>query len=370
MDKTGSKLTERAGEPFYETRRRVATALDVARRAEVSRATVSRCFTPGAPVNPHTKSRVLSVARELGYEPNLLGRMLNKQESRIVAVLTSDFENPFQPALLQTFTENLLAEGLIPLLMKTASADEPADELIQLALSYRVAAIVVTVLSPSDSIIRRCFDAEIPLILLNRVAEDSRAISVCSDLRSGGARAADILIEGGHTRIAMITGRQGTWTNSMRRGGFSNRLDELGVDVIGQESGNYTYEGGCAAARTILAKAARIDAIYACNDAMAFGAMDVIRQHGKKHIPDDVAVIGFDDVPMARWGAYRLSTIHQPVNRLIEHTRQILMRPDHGLALSRKVFFYKGRFIQRGSTRPVELHSDDVDERLWQQQET
>ena len=135
--------------PRSQARRAIATSLEVARAAGVSRATVSRCFTGDGLVRASTRDHVLSVAAALGYSPNLLARMLNKRESDIVAVLTADFRNPFQPALIEALTEGLCTDGLIPLLLKANSVDERADRLIQLALSYRVSAIIVTVLSAS-----------------------------------------------------------------------------------------------------------------------------------------------------------------------------------------------------------------------------
>ncbi|MCB1341031.1 MAG: LacI family DNA-binding transcriptional regulator [Pseudooceanicola sp.] len=332
-----------------------ASSADVAALAGVSRATVSRCFTDAATVKSDTRERVLNAARTLGYEPNLLARMLNKQESDIVAVLTSDFANPFQPALMESLTGQLRAEGLIPLLLKGVSSTESADELIQLALSYRVAAIVVTVLNASRRMIARCFEAKVPLIFLNRVAEDTPAISVCSNSRSGARRVAEVLVEGGTTRIGMISGQTGSWTNSMRRGGFRQRLDELGYDVVGHIQGDFSYESGHAAALRLLADSPRIDAIYACNDAMAFGAMDAIRIERGARVPEDVAVIGFDDVPVAAWGAYRLTTIQQPVAPMVDETIRILKQPDRGLSMSERVVLFDGHLVQRNTTRPVAL---------------
>lgn len=342
---------------------RRASSADVAALANVSRATVSRCFSEGATVRAETRERVLRAAQQLGYEPNLLARMLNKQESSIVAVLTSDFANPFQPALMEALTGSLRAAGLTPLLLKADSVYESADTLIQLALSYRVAAIVVTVLNASERMISRCFETKVPLIFLNRIAEDTPAISVCSNSRSGAFRIAEILVEGNTTRIGMITGQLGSWTNSMRRGGFRQRLDELGYDVLASVQGDFSYRGGHRATTELLDGYPSIDAIYACNDAMAFGALDAIRTMRGRRVPDDIAVVGFDDVPMAAWGAYRLTTIRQPVERMVEETCRILLRPDGGLGLSGQVFLHDGCLIQRATTRPVALREGEIDER-------
>ena len=341
--------------------RAIVTSLEVAQAAGVSRATVSRCFTGDGLVRASTRDHVLSVAAALGYSPNLLARMLNKRESDIVAVLTADFRNPFQPALMEALTEGLCTDGLIPLLLKASSVDERADRLIQLALSYRVSAIIITVLSASPAVIKRCIDSHVPVIFLNRLVEDSAAICVATDSERGASRIAEVLVQGGNSRIAMITGKTGTWTNSMRRSGFRRRLDELGFDVMASQPGEFTYDGGLEAASSLLASYSRLDAIYACNDAMAFGALDAIRRFPSRSVPDDIAVIGFDDVPLSAWGAYRLSTIRQPIGSLIEHVRYILRRDDKGLGLAGETFLHEGCFVQRATTKPVRLRAGDID---------
>ena len=349
--------------PTVGAGRRVVTSLDVSRAAGVSRATVSRCFTDGALVRGSTRERVLSVAEALSYRPNLLARMLNKQESSIVAVITADFHNPFQPALMEALTESLGAQDLVPLLLKSGSVDQSADELVELALSYRVSAIIVTVLAASRAVIRRCTDRGVPILFLNRAVEDTAAICVCSDVAGGAARAAEVLVEGGASRIGVITGRTGrtgTWTHSARRNGFTARLKSLGLDPVMTQPGDFSYESGCLATTALLAGCPGLDAIYACNDAMALGALDTIRLTSPHRVPGDIAVIGFDDVPISAWAAYQLSTIHQPVDLLIGHVRQILDRPDRGLALAGQSAAYPCRFIQRATTRPVRLRPADT----------
>lgn len=341
--------------------RHKATSADVARLAGVSRATVSRCFSEADTVRKDTRDRVMQAARDLGYEPNQLARMLQTRTSDMVAVLTADFANPFQPALLEALSGGLAGMGKMPLLLKAELTPDAADELVQVALAYRVAAVVVTVLPVSDLAIRRCVEAETPLILLNRVAEDSQAISVCGDLQAGARRAADVLADGGHRRISMITGRARHWTTRMRRGGFSHRLDEHGIDLLAQTSGDYTYSGGFEAALQIMEAFPQTDAIYACNDAMACGAMDALRSRLGRRVPDDVAVLGFDNVPVAGWAGYGLSTIHQPINRLIGKVCELLETPDRGLSQAGTVMLEGCRFVQRGSTRPVPLQPGDID---------
>jgi DNA-binding LacI/PurR family transcriptional regulator len=342
--------------------RKKVSSLDVALRAGVSRATVSRCFSEGANVKQSTRKRVLNAARDLGYEPNLLARMLNKQESQIVAVITSDFENPFQPLLVEKLSEGIADIGFTPLFLKSNSVHESADELIQLALSYRVAAIVVTVLNASHEIITKCFASQVPLIFLNRVKDDSDAISICSDVEAGACRLAEVLAETGAKRIGMLTGRLDSWTNSMRRRGFRNRLDELGGDISASARGDFTYHGGLRASLRMIAKDPKIDAIYAGNDAMAFGALDALRRLGSYRVPDTMSVVGIDDVPMASWDAYRLSTFRQPVTELIEKAKTVLASADRGLGLAGQVFLFDGTFVQRTTTRKVSLQSGEVDD--------
>ena len=361
--KQTSPFVDSDTQPVTSPVRRAVTSLDVSRAAGVSRPTVSRCFTQGALVRKSTRDHVLSVAEALGYRPNLLARMLNKQESNIVAVVTADFQNPFQPALMEALTESLRAQGLVPLLLKSGSIDESADELVELALSYRVSAIIVTVLAASRAVIRRCVDNDVPILFLNRIVDDTAAICVCSDVEGGAARAADVLVEGGASRIAMITGKTGAWSHSIRRGGFVARLHALGLEALAVEPGDFSYESGCRATASLLARNLDLEAIYACNDAMALGALDTIRLTSAHSVPGDIAVIGFDDVPISAWAAYRLSTIHQPVDALIGHIRQILDRPDRGLGLAGQTVVYPCRFIQRATTQPVARNAGETEQR-------
>lgn len=349
------------GQPARKTAVTLATSLDVAQATGVSRATVSRCFTPGSSVRQGTRVRVLRAAQALGYEPNLLARMLNKQESNIVAVVTADFHNPFQPALMEALVERLRASGLVPLLLKAGHVDEPADELMQLAMSYRVSAIIVTVVAASPAMIRRCVESGTPVLFLNRVPEDTVAVSVCADVEQGAARLAEVLVEAGRTRIGMITGRTGTWTNAARRGGFRQRLDMLGFDLVGLEPGDFTYEGGRRAAAALLAKSPRLNAIYACNDTMAFGALDAIRLTAGRSVPDDIAVVGFDDVPISDWDGFKLSTFRQPIGELVDHACAILARPDRGLDLAGQTFFHACTFVQRLTTPAIHLAVGEID---------
>ena len=178
-----------------------------------------------------------------------------------------------------------------------------------------------------------------------------------------GARkpAAEVLVEGGASRIAIVSGRIGNWANSVRRGAFRQRLDALGLDAVATEPGDFTYEGGKRAAAAILKGAPRVDAIYACNDAMAFGALDVIRGAGGR-VPDDIAVVGFDDVPIAAWDAYRLSTVRQPVDVLVRHVCEILRRPEGPLGLIGRSFLHGGDFVHRATTHPVALRPGEIEE--------
>lgn len=167
-------------------------------------------------------------------------------------------------------------------------------------------------------------------------------------------------MEGSASRIAVITGKTGTWTHSIRRSGFTTRLQALGLQPVTIEPGDFSYESGCRATAAILAGSPGLDAIYACNDAMALGALDTIRLTSRRRVPDDIAVIGFDDVPIAAWASYRLSTIHPPVDLLIGHVRRILDRPDRGLALAGQSVAYPCRFIERATTRSIKPQAADT----------
>jgi DNA-binding LacI/PurR family transcriptional regulator len=304
------------------------TSIDVARLAEVSQSAVSRSFTPGASVSDGTRSKVMEAARKLGYRPNAHARSLITKRSRIIGLVLSYLENLFYPVALEQLAKRLQRDGYHVLLFVTDTQN--ADELVNEILQYHVDGIVLA---------QRCADAAIPVVLFNRVmaAGGPGAVSTVSSVRSdnvaGGRAVARHLAQTGHQRVAYIAGHEESSTNLERERGFRDGLAERGLRIWARGVGNYDFEQARAAARLMFkAGAERPDAVFVASDHMAFGVMDVLRFELSLRIPQDVSVVGFDNVPQASWGSYRLTTVEQPVVPMIEATVGLLqkyLRDDH-----------------------------------------
>ncbi|MEZ5649427.1 MAG: LacI family DNA-binding transcriptional regulator [Burkholderiaceae bacterium] len=325
------------------------TSEDVANLAQVSQSAVSRTFTPGASVSPKTRDKVLKAARELGYRPNALARAVISGKSRLIAVLVAYLDNHFYPIVLENLSRRLQREGYQILLLMTEPGRQ--DEVVQQILQYQVQGIVMASATLSSTLARECAQTGIPVVLFNRYVPSSPASSVTSDNFGGGRMLADLLARAGHERIAFIAGDENASTNRDREAGFYQGLAEAGMTVWTRVLGGYTFEGAARATRELFAGVETPDAIFAANDHMAFSVIDVLRGELGLRVPDDVSVVGFDDVPEASWHGYDLTTVAQSSNDMIEATVSILLEQIEKSAVRRRASVLPCRLIVRGSAR-------------------
>ena len=164
------------------------------------------------------------------------------------------------------------------------------------------------------------------MVLLNRVQRDIRITAVACDNYGGGRDVGQRLLERGSRRIGFIGGIANTSTHAERARGIRDALAEGGAAIHAQAGGNFNYPDAYAAAVTLLSAADRPDAVFCCNDIMALAMVDAARERGMS-VPDDVAVVGFDDIPMASWTSYRLTTIRQPVERMVREALDLIDGP-------------------------------------------
>ena len=188
-----------------------------------------------------------------------------------------------------------------------------------------------------------------PVVLFNRYASDASSSAVCCDNRSGGRLVADHLLSLNHERYAYIAGRENTSTNRDRELGYTARLEAAGF-AVRRETGNFTYEAGFAAMERLLNGSDAPDAVFCANDITAIGAIDAARELGV-NVGQQVSVIGFDDIPMASWSAYKLTTVRQPVAAMIASSLEILIGAIEGQVLGSNLRFIPGSLIERGSVR-------------------
>jgi DNA-binding LacI/PurR family transcriptional regulator len=300
-----------------------ATSIDVARLAGVSQSTVSRTFSGnGGKVSPETQKKVLTAARELGYTPNVIAKSLSTQRTSIVGIVMADITSPFYPYVLELFITELQKIGRQVLLF-TAGPHQEVDDTLPLVLQYRVDALIITSATLSSEMADKCAWEGTPVILFNRYVPGANASAVSCDNVAGGRLVADLFLDAGHTRPAYIAGVKNASTNIDREKGFIGRLKERGLTEWLREQGAYTYESGYECARRLLQRDDPPDAIFCANDITALGAIDAARDL-QVRIPEDVSIVGFDDIPAASWSAYSLTTIRQPVDQMVAATLEIL----------------------------------------------
>lgn len=335
--------------PDLKTSDRV-TAQDVARLAGVSQSAVSRVFTPGASASKATIAKVRAAADKLGYRPNVLARSLITGRTHMIGLVVAYLENQFYPVALELLSRALQANGYHVLIFMASNSTEGVSEVMEELLDYQVDGIITASVAMTNDLTARCNAAGIPVVMFNRGQADPRLSEVTSDNIAGGHAAASYLIATGHRRIAHIMGWQGASTGRDRAQGFQNALADAGMTPVAMIDGMFSRETAAAATRELFGGSSRPDAVFVGNDHMAFAVMDVLRFELGLNVPGDVSVVGYDDVPLAAWLAYDLTTIRQPVNRMVQATVDLMLHQIEGEHAAHKIKI-DGALIRRGSVR-------------------
>jgi DNA-binding LacI/PurR family transcriptional regulator len=302
---------------------RFVSAQAVAERAGVSRSAVSRAFTPGASIAPETLARVHEAAAALGYQVNDLARGLLANRSLLVGLVTSDADSPFRAQMIAALSQALIERGNVPAIINIGTTVEDMANASRQLLRYRAEATVFLSGSPPESMVELTRQNGQPLILINR-AETGLDSVHCDDM-DGAQQAFEALSLTGASRFAVINKEYPSPSLAAREQAFAGFAVASGFKPGIVRAGHSDYDGGREAARRLLASGSSPDALFCVNDLMAFGALDHLREAGLR-VPHDVSVIGFDDVPIAAWASYRLTTLRQDPHRIAKEVVSILDR--------------------------------------------
>lgn len=328
------------------------TSQDVARLAGVSQSAVSRVFTPGTSVSKKTAEKVRAAAEELGYRPNILARSLITGRSRVIGLVVAYLENYFYPEVVERLSAELQKEGYhVLVFISSLSSTETVDKVAQEILDYQVDGIVLASASMSSTLAARCLATGVPVVLFNRMQDDPSFSAVTTDNRAGGRALADLLVSAGHRSFGYIAGYEQASTQRDREQGFREGLAAAGFSLMAREVGNFVFEQAQDATRRMFSQPDRPEAVFVGNDHMAFAAMDVLRFELGLRVPEDVSVVGFDDVPPAKWPSYNLTTVQQSVVDMVRETVTTLLDSIENRAdLPRRVVL-PSRLVIRGSAR-------------------
>jgi DNA-binding LacI/PurR family transcriptional regulator len=329
--------------------KKTVTSGDVARLAKVSQSAVSRAFSERASVSDEMRKRVLDAADRLGYRPNALARAMISGRSRMIAMVVAYLDNQFYPIILEKLSRALQSEGYQMLLILSDQGDQ--DRVVRTILQYQVEGIIMASATLSSSLAAECAKTGTPVVHFNRYVPASPTSSVTSDNLEGGRMVAHALAEGGHQRIAFIAGIEDSSTSRDREAGFFKGLAERRLSLFARAVGGYTFDGAAAAARQLLSMKPRPDAIFVANDHMAFSVMDVARSEFKLSVPNDLSIIGYDDVPEAGWGGYALTTVSQPAEEMVRAAVSILLEQIEQGTVIRRAAVLPSRLVARASAK-------------------
>ena len=308
------------------------TLKQVALRAGVSTSAVSRTFTDGASVSGKTRAKVEKAAQELGYSPNVLARSLTTGRTKMIGLVSNNFHNPVFLEVFDLFTRGLQARGLRPLLVNLSDVTDP-DGLLHLLRQYSVDGVIIasSTVSPEFPLVFRA--AGIPAVHSFGRPGHAQAVPVVGiDNVECGRMAARTLVARGYRRVAFLGGPAGATTTQDRWAGFAGEVARHpGVTVSHSFAAAYSHDAGYAE-MTRLLTALPAEAYFCGDDVLSIGALGAIRAAGL-WVPDDIGILGLNDMEMARWSLIDLTTIRQPIPEIIAASLEVIVaqidHPDH-----------------------------------------
>ena len=308
-------------------RKRRVTSIDVARLAGVSQPTVSRAFAAGGSITAKKRDAVLAAAKVLNYVPNGIASGLATARTGIIAVICGSLDNPFYSESLQAFIRGLQSTDRQVLAFSVEDSRD-SDAVLARAMRYSVDGIIVTSAHLSSSVVSLSKSLDIPVIMFNRHVVDRALPGVRCDNVGGGGLLARIFLRSEAQRFLIIRGDLHGSTSVDRVDGFHSELLKHGIadSAIEQIAGGSTYESARRAVEQRFSRCdgPRPDAVFAVSDIMALGCMDALRDTYGLRIPQDIMIAGFDGIREARLSRYCLTTIRQPIEKMIEKSIELL----------------------------------------------
>ncbi len=305
----------------------MVTIRDVAHKAEVSIATVSRVVNSKRPVHPDIRERVLKAIDELNYRPNYLARGLRQHTSGMVGLITPDNSNPFYAELARAIEDAGFAAGYSVILCNSDLSDEKQQAYIDVLLSHKVDGVIfIDIMDVVPKAVERILAEHIPLVLTNADNPIPAIDQVLIDNYQGGYLAGQYLLRLNHRRIGCITLYHPHSYQSKRIVGFRQALSESTIELTEADFtlGNGRYESGYKAMQDLIQRHPDLTAVYVYNDLMALGAMNALHMLGKR-VPEDISIIGFDNIFYASAFGPSLTTIVQPITAIGQECVALLL---------------------------------------------
>lgn len=300
---------------------------DVARMAGVSTSTVSHVINNDRFVSEAIREKVEAAVKELNYAPSALARSLKLNQTRTIGMLITASTNPFYSELVRGVERSCFERGYSLVLCNTEGDEQRMNRNLETLMQKRVDGLLLLCTEthqPSKEIIQRY--PSIPTVMMDWAPFDGTSDLIQDNSLLGGDMATQYLIDKGHTRIACITGPLDKTPARLRLEGYISAMERAGLAIPDgyRITGDFEFNGGFEAMQKLLTQKPRPKAVFIGNDAMAFGAYQALYQAGLR-VPDDMAVIGYDDIELASYMTPPLTTIHQPKDELGELAIDVLI---------------------------------------------
>jgi len=327
------------------------TIKEIAEKIGVSTATVSRALNNTGYVREETRRKILETASALGYE-RIKERNINKTKTNLIGVIVSDITNPFFTQIVRGIEDVLSFAGYSLLLCNADESQEKETHYLKVLQDKRVDGIILVPAGGDHRGIREISDKGIPIVLIDRLIEGLEVDAVVIDNTSGAYEGVSHLISEGYKRIGIIIGPLVIMTAKERLEGYKRALQDGGIefdeDLV--EYGEYTQDGGYRAAKRLIERA-NPDALFVTNNVMTTGALLAIKELGLK-IPEEIGIVGFDDLEWAPLVDPPLTTISQPIYSIGSTSAQLLLRSlGRSSKLRKEVVVLKPKLIVRESSR-------------------
>ncbi len=327
------------------------TLKDVAARAGVSRSAVSRTYTEGASVSAKTRDKVERAAKALGYSPNALASSLTTGRTKMIGLVSNNFHNPIFLEVFDRFTQGLQERGLRPLLVNLTNQTEHAA--IDMLRQYSVDGVIVASSTLPESFAMAFQDAGMPVVhSFGRHGPNPRVDVLGIDNIEAGRLAAETLIARGYRRVGFLGGPPEATSTIDRARGFLDVLRSVPeIDVSVSYARAYSFEAG----RNEMARLLQSDmaeAYFCGDDVLSIGALSALEGAGRR-VPQDVGLLGLNDMQMAGWDNINLTTIRNPIQDIIassiEQVALAVTEPDR----KPKAHLFKCFVVERGTLRPL-----------------
>lgn len=304
----------------------MVTIRDVARLAGVSPGTVSRVLNGSDRVTPETTERVRAAIERLNYSPSAVARGLRVRATRVWGVVLADIENPFFTSAVRAIQDVAWAAGYSVVLCNSDEDPDNERRAVELLVAQRVAGVIVALASETSRTLEPLFQAHTPVVAIDRRVPGAPVDTVLTDNREGARNATLHLVEGGYRRVACITGPRHLTTARDRLDGYLSALGMGGraADPALVRHENFKEDGGYRATQELLALDVPPDAIFVANNLMTLGALEALDAAGLR-VGEDIALVGFDDLPWSSLVRPRITTVAQPTYEIGRRAAELLV---------------------------------------------